>query len=146
MFMILLLACGAGTIAPGRTIDIIDGTYVGYPADGEPADGVRVLNTDSFLTVTFYDRESVLWAFVGFRGRMVVQGLVIKFEDSWIEGVTVDGDDLWCEVALNGVAFDVTGLFADERASLYLDITGVGTMTLYRQGPVDDTGGDSGAP
>lgn len=144
MLMVMMIACSDPSSQGGTTIDLVDGTYIGYPAEGDPADGVRVRNEDSTLAVRFYEQDSELWAFVSFRGRMVVNGLVIKEEDSTIEGVTVDGTDLWCTVAFVGFRFGVTGLFTDDLGSLYLDISNVGTMTLDRQGgadpPVDDTG------
>jgi len=150
--VLLLVACGSdgGTHAKGgETIDMVDGTYVGYPAEGDPADGVRVADADSTFAVRFYEHDAELWAFVSFRGKMIIRKLglaiIVKVEDATVEGVTVDGDDLRCQVELNGIDFDVTGLFHDDRASLYLDVTDIGTMTLERQGDNWDTGGDSGA-
>lgn len=144
MLMVMMIACSDPSNPGGTTIDLVDGTYIGYPADGDPADGVRVRNEDSTLAVRFYEQDSDLWAFVSFRGRMVVDGLVLKEEDSTIEGVTVDGTDLWCTVAFVGFRFGVTGKFSDDLGSLYLDISNVGSMTLDRQGgadpPVDDPG------
>lgn len=142
MFMTWMLACSAPNAWVGETIDLVDGTYVGYPADGDPAKGVKVRDANSTLTVQFYEQNRELWALVSFRGRMVVKGWVIKAEDSTIEGVTVDGDDLWCQMVMDGVNFGVTGLFMDDRASLYLDITRIGTLTLYRE---DDVERDTGA-
>lgn len=153
--VLLLVACGSdgGTHAKGgETIDLVDGTYIGYPAEGNPAKGVRVKDPDSTFAVRFYEHEGELWAFVSFRGKMVVRafglGIVLTEEDATVEGVTVDGDDLTCQVQLDGIDFDVTGLFHDNRSSLYLDVTDIGTMTLYRQGDWWDTGdtaGDTGA-
>jgi hypothetical protein len=152
MTILLLVACGSGGgthVVGGETIDLVDGTYVGYPAEGDPAEGVRVRDADSTFAVRFYEHEGDLWAFVSFRGEMVVRalglGIVLTAEDVTIEGVTVSGNDLSCAIELAGINFDVTGLFADERESLYLDVTDIGTLTLSRQGDGEDTGGDTGA-
>ncbi len=155
MLILLLVACdsGGGSHAKGGvTINLVDGTYIGYPAEGEPAKGVRVRDADSTFAIRFYEHESDLWAFVSFRGWMTVRayGLIItlKAEDATVEGVTVDGDNLQSTVRFDGIDFDVTGLFEDNRATLYLDIEDIGTMTLERQGDnwdSGDTAGDTGA-
>lgn len=146
MMMALLVACGAGG---GETVDMVDGTYVGFPADGSMEDGIQVKDDETTITIRFRDEESELWAGVSLRGKIVALGLTFTAEDTTIEGVTVRGDDLACQIDLGGFAFDVTGLFADERASLFLDIDGLGTMTLFldvAEEPVEeDTGTDSGA-
>jgi len=146
MIMALLVACGTGG---GETIDMVDGTYVGFPANGDMEDGIQVRDEDTTITVRFRDEESELWASISLRGEIVAHGLTFTAEDTTIKGVTVDGNDLACQIDLGGFVFDVTGLFAAERASLSLDIDGLGTMTLFLEDakePVDpDTGTDSGA-
>lgn len=133
MFIILLLACGSGSShSPGgETIDIVEGTYTGYLAEGDMDFGVRVADEDSTLDVRFYEHEAELWAFVSFRGKMAVRGVVFTAEDLTIEGVTVDGDDLTTEVRLDGLQFGVTGRFEDEDQSLALDIEDIGALPLY---------------
>ena len=93
--------------------------------------GVRVADEDSTLDVRFYEHEAELWAFVSFRGKMAVRGVVFTAEDLTIEGVTVDGDDLTTEVRLDGLQFGVTGRFEDEDQSLALDIEDIGALPLY---------------
>ncbi len=146
MIMALLVACGAGG---GETVDMVDGTYVGNPADEDMDDGIRVTDDETTLTIRFRDEESELWASVSLRGEVVAHGLKFTAEDTTIEGVTVRGNDLACQIDLGGFVFDVTGLFSDAMASLFLDIDGLGTMTLdlvVADEPDDtDTGTDSGA-
>jgi len=76
MMILLLVACnsdGGSHAKGGETIDLVDGTYIGYPAEGEPAKGVRVRDDDSTFAVRFYEHENELWAYVSFRGRMTVR-------------------------------------------------------------------------
>ncbi len=144
MIMALLLAaCGAGD---GETIDMVDGTYVGLPAGGDLADGIRVTDEETTITIRFKDEDSELWADVSLRGEVVALGITFTAEDSTIEGVTVDGDDLACKIDLGGFVFNVVGLFADARASLVLDIEGLGAMTLFLEAaeePVEEDAGET---
>ena len=150
MIMALLLhACGAGEV---ETIDMVQGTYVGFPADGDMAESVRITDDETTITIRFKDEDSDLWADVSLRGEVVALAITFTAEDSTIEGVTVDGNDLACKIDLGGFVFNVVGLFADARSSLFLDIEGLGAMTLFLEvaeepdDPVDpDTETDSGA-
>lgn len=131
MLMLLLLACGGA--GGGETIDLVDGTYRGRPADGEPENGVQVRDEDSTFTVAFSEHDGELWADLAFRGEMVIHGFPIEKEDDVIEGVTVDGVELACTISIEGFLFRIEGTFADDRASLVIDVQHVGTMTLTRE-------------
>lgn len=131
-FMIALLLAGCLS-GKGETIDIIKGTYLGFPWDGKPVDGVKVEERDSTFQIEFYEHEQELWADLAFDGRMIIYGFVIENEDNTIEGVTVDGVDLACVVFIEGFSFKVEGLFSSDFVSLFLDVQSIGTMTLFLQ-------------
>ena len=146
MLILFILGCGGGThIVGGGTIDLMDGTYIGYPSEGSTAEGVKVRDEDSTLAMRFYAKDEELWTLMSFRGDMVVDGIVLKEEDCTIEGMTVDGAILTSSVELSGMTFNMTGLFDDGRSSLALVVTNLGSLTLLRQGGAGDTGsGDTG--
>ena len=127
MLLALMVACNAGG---GETIDLIEGVYVGFPAEGDPVDGVNVTDADSIFEIEFYEHDRELWADLAFDGEMVIHWFVIKEENNTIEGVTVDGLDLTCVVMIEEFSFNVEGLFSSDFESLHLDVTSVGTMTL----------------
>lgn len=131
MFGLLFLAC-AGT-GGGETIDIIEGTYLGFPGDGSPVDGVQVLDKDSTFKIEFYEHDRELWADLDFDGKMNIHGFVIEHEDNTIEGVTVDGTTLACVVLIEGFSFKVDGQFSSAFLSLDLSVQSIGTMTLFLQ-------------
>lgn len=128
MITLLLVGCLSGK---GETIDIIEGTYLGFPADGISVDGVRVEEQDSTFEIEFYEHDRELWADLDFDGRMIIYGFVIEHEDNTIEGVTVDGTDLACIVLIEGFSFQVDGRFSTDFVSLFLDVQSFGTMTLF---------------
>lgn len=140
MLMLLFLACGGA--GGGVTIDLVDGTYRGKPADGQPEDGVQVRDADSTFTVAFSENDGELWADLAFRGDMVIHGFPIEKEDNVIEGVTVDGIDLACAIVIEGFSFAIEGAFSADRASLAIDVQHVGTMTLGRE---EEESEDTGA-
>jgi hypothetical protein len=128
MIVMLVMACGG---SGGETIDLVEGTYRGFPADGEPDDGVRVNDEGSTFTIAFFEHDTELWADLDFRGKMTIHGFVIKEEENTIEGVTVDGTDLACKVFIEGFSFQVEGVFSADFGSLFLDVQHVGTMTVF---------------
>lgn len=130
MITLLLVGCLSGK---GETIDIIEGTYLGYLRDGTSVDGVQVEEKDSTFKIEFYEHTRELWADLDFDGRMNIYGFVIEHEDNTIEGVTVDGTTLACVVLIEGFSFKIDGRFSSDFVALSLNVQSIDTMTLFLQ-------------
>lgn len=144
--MLLLLACGG---AGGETIDIMEGLYRGNPADGKPENGVSTPDPDTTFDILFYEHGHELWADIALNGTMHIHGFKVTDEEDTVEGVTVDGIALRCALTVEGIGFKVNGTFANDRASLAIDVQHVGQMTLFlvaeEEPDTADTASDAGA-
>lgn len=120
------------------TIDFVDGTYEGKLTDGDLKGRVDVIDRDSSLEVRFYAKEGELWAHVTFRGEARVDYVIGHYtlegpDSNTIEGVTVDGNELWCDYDVDVTKLSVYGRFEDGRRRLMLDVEALGTLWLDRE-------------
>lgn len=122
----------------GETIDIVEGTYEGRLRDGDLQNKVDLVDRDSWLEVRFYTKEDDLWARVIFHGEVRVNYIVGHYtldgpDSNTVEGVTVDGNELWCDYDVDITKLSVYGRFEDDRRSLMLDVEALGTLWLDKE-------------
>ncbi len=125
-FFLLLVGCEAG----GETIDMVEGTYMGFPADGEPDEGVSILDSDTVFEVRFFDQDRELWADIEIDGAIIIHGIKIEDDENTVEGVTVDGTDLTCALTVELFTFQIVGFFSSDFRRLAIDIDSIGSMSL----------------
>ncbi len=123
---LLLVSCSSR----GLTIDMVEGTYRGFPADGEPDDGVSIPDSDTTFEVRFFDHNHELWADIEIDGAIIIHGIKIEDDENTIEGVTVDGTDLTCALTVEFFTFQIVGSFSGDFSALAIDVDSIGSMDL----------------
>lgn len=133
VYGVFCVLCGVGCSdpEPGVTKDIVTGSYRGDLRQRDLLPAVKIKEPGTALRVVLYEEDAVLWAKATFYGKIVKGVIALEGTRSdKIEGVTVDGDWLECIYEVSGVPLEVTGLFANDRRELDLEIEKVGHVLM----------------
>ena len=140
--LVILLGLGG---CGNRTVDLIDGRYVGYFDEGDLDNRIGDVNENDELSVRFYDVDTCkgdeedcreLWAEIDFRGLITVVAFGLEIilagpEDDTVEGVTVKEKELKCSPCkLFGFKRKIKGTFGNGFRTLDLESSGIGTIPL----------------
>lgn len=139
--LLCLWGCGSG----GKTIDMVKGEYAADLAQDATLSPDLTLEDpdDSWLFVTFFDPdtndgEDELWANINLDAQVLVYGKEIDEDTDPIEGVTVDGLLLDCQLKLPLATLKVDGEFSEDMLELHLEVEKVGEVLMFLVVPEAD--------
>lgn len=132
--LLCLWGCGSG----GETLDMVKGEYAADLAQDAKLSPDLTLKdpSDAWLFVTFFDPDpedgvDELWANINLDAEVLVYGQEIEEDADDVEGVTVDGLLLDCQLKLPLVTLKVEGEFSEDLQELHLDVEKAGEVDLF---------------
>lgn len=141
--LLCLFGCGSG----GVTVDMVEGEYAADLAlDAELNRDITLKDPDdAWLFVTFFDPEpkvgrDELWADINLDAQVLVFGQEIDENSSDpIQGVTVDGLVLDCQLKLSLATLKVEGEFSEDMQELSLEVEKLGSVRMTLVVPEAET-------